>query len=74
VLIAEIVAESVCRKALMMEAKQRPWDFTSWANERDPYMIADAVLVSFQQRLRDFVAEAHSIMLSDQDVRALGVG
>ena len=73
VLIAEIVADSVCRKALMMEAKQRPRDFT-WADERDPYMIADAVLVSFQERLRDFVAEAHSIMLSDQEVSALGFG
>ena len=37
-------------------------------------MIADAVLVSFQERLRNFVAEAHSIMLSDQEVSALGFG
>jgi hypothetical protein len=42
VLIAEIVAESVCHRALTLEAKQRPWDFR-WADLKEDYMIADDV-------------------------------
>ena len=72
VLIAEIVAESVCRKVLTMEAKERPWDFR-WADLKEDYLIADDVLAKMQQRLRDFVAEAHVIMLSDSEVKASGL-
>jgi hypothetical protein len=72
VLIAEIVAESVCRKVLTMEAKERPWDFR-WADLKEDYLIADDVLAKMQQRLRDFVAEAHSTMLSDLEVKASGL-
>jgi hypothetical protein len=68
-LIAEIVAESVCRKALVMEAEERPWDFR-WADLKDDHLIADDVLAKMQQRIREFVANAHASMLSDQDVRA----
>jgi hypothetical protein len=32
--------------------------------------IADEVLASMQKRLRDFVANAHSVMLSDQEIKA----
>ncbi len=69
VLIAEIVAESVCRKALTMEAKERPWEFR-WADLKEDHLIADDVLAKIQQRLREFVAGAHAIMLSNQDIRS----
>lgn len=69
VLIAEIVAESVCRKALTMEAKERPFDFP-WADLKEADLIADDVLAKMQQRLRQFVADAHSIMLSDLEIKA----
>ena len=69
VLIAEIVAESVCRKALTMEAKERPWDFR-WADLKEDNLIADDVLAKMQQRLRQFVADAHSVMLSEQEIKA----
>ncbi len=66
-LIAEIVAESVCRKALTMEAKERPWDFR-WAELKKEYDIAENVLFRMQQRLNDFVAIAHAEMISDKDI------
>lgn len=69
-LIAEIVAESVCRKALVMEAEERPWDFR-WADLKEDHLIADDVLAKMQQRMREFVASAHASMLSDQDVKAV---
>jgi hypothetical protein len=68
-LLAEIVAESVCRKALLMETKERPWDF-QWTNLKEDYLIADDVFARLHQRMRDFVANAHASMLSDQDVKA----
>lgn len=68
-LVAEIVAESVCRKALVMEAQERPWDFR-WADLKDDHLIADDVLAKMHQRIRDFVANAHASMLSDQEVKA----
>jgi hypothetical protein len=67
-LIAEIAAESVCRKALVMEAEERPWDFR-WADLKEDHLIADDVLAKMQQRMRDFVTNAHASMLSDQDVK-----
>jgi len=71
--LAEIVPESVCRKAPIMEAKQRPWDFR-WANQKEDYLVADDVVARLHQRMRDFVAKAHASMLSDQDVKAAQAG
>jgi hypothetical protein len=68
VLIAEIVAESICRKALVLEAKARPYDF-HFTDFAEPHAIIDDVFGHLHQRLREFVAEAHSIMLSDRDLR-----
>ena len=67
VLLAEIVAESVARKALVLECKERTWEFR-WADLKEDHLIADDVFANLQQRIRDFVADAHSIMLSDADV------
>ncbi|HHT9105921.1 MAG TPA: hypothetical protein ACFYD7_08635 [Candidatus Wujingus californicus] len=61
VLLAEIVAESVCRKALTLEAKARAWEF-KFADLKDDHVIADAVLAQLQKRIRNFAAIAHSIM------------
>jgi hypothetical protein len=74
VLLAEIVAESVCRKSLTLESKERTWEFR-WADLKEDYLIADDVFAKFQQRMRDFVADAHGIMLSDSEVtKATGEG
>lgn len=69
VLLAEIVAESVCRKALTLQARERPGDFC-WAALGNDEDIADGVIAKLQQKLRDFVAEAHEIMLSDAGLPA----
>jgi hypothetical protein len=66
-LIAEIVAESVCRKVLSMEARERPFDFP-WADMKRPDLIVDDVFAQFQQRFRGFVGKAHNAMLSDEEV------
>jgi hypothetical protein len=67
-LLAEIVAESICRKSLDLECKERSADF-HFADLLDDAVIADTVLSHLHRRLRDFVADAHAIMLSDQEVR-----
>lgn len=71
VLLAEIVAESVCRKSLTLESKERTWEFR-WADLKEDYLIADAVFAKFQQRMRDFVADAHGITLSDSEIKGYG--
>ncbi len=64
VLLAEIIAECVCRRALELEIKTRPYDF------RDdfigsPEVVANTVLTHLQRRIRDFVSIAHNVMLKD---------
>ncbi len=63
ILLAEIVAESVCRKSLIMETKERSWEFR-WADHRDDHIIADQVVGALNKRLREFTPIAHSIMFS----------
>jgi hypothetical protein len=67
VLLAEIIAESVCRKALTLEVKAKPWDFKDQF-AGNPELVADAVLSHLQRRIRDFVAIAHSIMLGESEI------
>lgn len=62
VLLAEIITESVCRKALILEAKARTWEF-KFADLKDDNVIADAILAQLQKRIRNFASIAHSIML-----------
>jgi hypothetical protein len=66
ILLSEIVAESVCRKSLILEAKERPWDFR-WADDRDDNIIAERVVGSLQERLKEFTPVAHAIMLSNRE-------
>jgi len=67
ILLAEIIAEAVCSKSLQFETKERTWEFR-WADLKEDYLILDEVRASLQQRLRDFVADAHAIMLSNVEV------
>lgn len=64
------MAENVCRKALTLEAKERPFDFL-WAEMGKPDIIVDDVFAQVQQRLRDFLAKAHEVMLSDSEISVL---
>ena len=64
------MAENVCRKALTLEAKERPFDFP-WADMGKPDIIVDDVFAQVQQRLRDFLARAHEVMLSDNEISLL---
>ncbi len=68
VLLAEVVAESVCRKSLLLESRERTWEFR-WADLKEDHLIADDVIAKLQQRIRDFVSEAHLVMLSDAEFR-----
>lgn len=67
ILLAEIIAEAVCSKSLELETKERTWEFR-WADLKEDHLIADSVRASLQQRLRDFVADAHAVMLSNAEV------
>lgn len=68
IILAEIVAESVCRKALGHEAEERPGDFR-FADCKDDHIIVNTVLAHLHRRIRDFVAIAHKIMLSDTEIK-----
>jgi len=50
--------------------KERPFDFP-WAEMGDPVIIVDDVFAKVQQRLRDFLAQAHEVMLSDREISLL---
>jgi len=66
-LLAEIVAESVCRKALSLESKAHPWEFRL-SDLREDYLIVDDVMARLQKRIRDFAEGAHKIMLKDSEI------
>jgi len=67
ILLAEIVAESVARKSLVLEAQERSWEF-HWADEKEDYMIANSVLAELHRRMREFAFIAHSIMLEHKEL------
>jgi len=67
ILVAEIVAESVCRKSLVLEAQGRSWEF-HWADEKEDYLIANSVLAELHRRMREFATVAHSIMLENREI------
>jgi hypothetical protein len=68
VLLAEIIAESVCRKALELEVKTKPWDFKDDFSG-SPEVVVTTVLTHLQRRMRDFVSTAHSIMLGVAEIK-----
>jgi len=63
VLLAEIIAESICRRSLEWEIKSKPWDFRD-DFVGNPEVVVDTVFSHLQRRMRDFVATAHNIMFS----------
>lgn len=67
VLLAEIVAESVCRKSLELEVKTKPWDFKD-DFIGNPEVVLTSVLSHLQRRIRDFVIIAHSVMLGTSEI------
>ena len=69
VLLAEIIAERVCMRALALEVKARPWEFRD-DFESTPDIIVDTVFSHLQKRLRDFVTKAHQIMLDQTDLKS----
>jgi len=68
VLLAEIIAESVCRKALELEVKTKPWEFKDDFTGEDPNVVVNTVLSHLQRRMRDFVAIAHNAMLGKAEI------
>ncbi|OGN88950.1 MAG: hypothetical protein A2Z74_02860 [Chloroflexi bacterium RBG_13_46_9] len=67
VLLAEIIAESVCRKALEDEVRKKPWDFKD-DFIGNPEVVVNTVLSHLQRRMRDFVAIAHGVMLGTTEM------
>ena len=65
-LVAEIVAEAVCRKSLQLEAQERPWEFT-FADLKDNQTIAIDVFTRLHKRLREFLPIAHREMVKASD-------
>jgi len=66
-ILAEIVAECVCRKSLFLEAQHHSWMF-QWANSKEDYIIADAVVAELQKRMKEFLPVAHKIMIEDREI------
>jgi hypothetical protein len=68
VLLAEIVAERICMKALEKEVASRPWDFKDDFTGT-PEIVLTTVSAHLQKRMRDFVATAHSCMLGTAEIK-----
>lgn len=66
-IIAEIVAESVCRKSLRMEAEHHSWLF-QWSNLREDNLIADSVMSELQKRMKEFLPIAHELMIGENEI------
>lgn len=66
-ILAEIVAESICRKSLSLESKQHAWLF-QWANYKDDNLILDSVLSELQKRMKEFLPVSHQIMIEDKEI------
>ena len=70
VILAEIVAECICRRALALQMRQNPLDF-ELAELHDDNLIAQRLFTDLHTMMRDFVAEAHEIMLSTKELNRL---
>jgi hypothetical protein len=66
-IIAEIVAESVCRKSLRMESEHHSWLF-QWSNLREDSLIADSVMSELQKRMKEFLPIAHELMIAENEI------
>lgn len=60
ILLAEIVAENVCRKALEIQAGQVPWEFEN--------LDIEGFYAKHNKLMREFTPTAHKILISDSDV------
>jgi hypothetical protein len=67
VLLAEIIADSICRKSLEREIQEKPWDFRD-DFVGNPEVVVNTVFSHLQRRMRDFVATAHSVMLGTTEI------
>lgn len=65
-ILAEIVAESVCRKSLLLESKQQSWMF-KWADLKEDNLIAETVMAELQKRMKEFLPVAHQIMIEERE-------
>lgn len=66
-ILAEVVSESVCRKALRLETENQSWKY-NWADKREDSSILEDVFYCFAQKMRAFLPIAHKIMIKDSDV------
>lgn len=66
-ILAEIVAESVCRKSLLLESKQQSWMF-KWADLKDDNLIAETVMAELQKRMKEFLPVAHQVMIENNEI------
>jgi hypothetical protein len=66
-ILAEIVADCVCRKSLGLEAQQHSWLFNLDAYKED-HLIIETVMTELQKRMRDFLPVAHQIMIEEKDI------
>jgi hypothetical protein len=64
VLLAEIVAERVCRRLLTEEARMRPNDYELSRSSHD---AIEEVFGFFARRMKEFLPIAHSAMLDDSE-------
>ena len=65
--LAEVVAESVCRRVLGLETEHYGWKF-NWADKKEDSLILEEVFYQFSQRMRLFLPIAHSILIKENDL------
>ena len=67
-ILAEIVAECVCRKSLFTEAQHQSWLF-HWADQKEDYLIAQTIMAELHKRMKEFLPIAHNVMVEDKEVK-----
>jgi hypothetical protein len=67
-ILAEIVAECVCRKSLLLETRHHSWLF-NLANYKEDHLITVTVISELQKRMKEFLPIAHQIMIEDKDIK-----
>jgi len=67
VLLAEIVAEAVCHKSMLEEAKQNSAEFDDLMLAADPREILDTSRAMYTRRFKEFIVRAHAEMVKQTE-------
>jgi hypothetical protein len=69
VLLAEIVAEAVCHRTMLEQAKKSATEFADLVTTNDPREILDTARAMYTRRFKDFIVRAHKEMVKHSELK-----